>query len=157
MNLLLNAVDAIAAAPEGEAEGVIEIRTRREVFEGPELGVPPRRATDPDDVDYSHLRRWHRGPGYRTPSFEAGQALVCLEVVDDGAGLEREELDKVFEPFYTTKEPGRGTGLGLAVSARVVEEMGGSIAADLTPGGRTCFRVLLPSAGDREAREEGPA
>ena len=143
VNLLLNASDAVR---EGGGSR-IEIRLSPDTWEGPNLGAPPRRASDPEDVDYSHLRRWHKGASYRAPRFEAGDALVRLEVADDGGVLEPEALDRVFEPFYTTKEEGRGTGLGLAVSARLVEEMGGSISADLEED-RTRFTVLLPAAGE---------
>jgi signal transduction histidine kinase len=56
-----------------------------------------------------------------------------------------ELIDQIFEPFVTTKEPGKGTGLGLAVCARLVESMGGSIRADTLPGEGAIFTVILPA------------
>lgn len=68
---------------------------------------------------------------------------LCLDVRDRGAGVPPAELDRIFDPFYTTKEPGQGTGLGLAIVHRVVEEHGGAIEVlDAAPG--ALFRVRLP-------------
>jgi signal transduction histidine kinase len=65
--------------------------------------------------------------------------------VDNGHGVPRALLDKIFEPFVTTKEPGKGTGLGLAVCERLVESMGGSIRAESEEGAGASFMVLLPA------------
>jgi len=70
---------------------------------------------------------------------------VVLEVIDDGHGIAREDLGRVFTPFYTTKDPGRGMGLGLAISQQVVAGLGGSISVKSEPRVRTCFRVDLPT------------
>jgi two-component system NtrC family sensor kinase len=66
-----------------------------------------------------------------------------LAVSDNGPGIEREMLDHLFEPFATTKPPGKGTGLGLAVCHSLVEGMGGRIRAHNQPGGGACFEVEL--------------
>ena len=69
---------------------------------------------------------------------------VVVEVVDTGPGMSPEVAARVFEAFYTTKDVGRGTGLGLDIARRiVVERHGGSIDVDTGPGGTT-FRVRLP-------------
>ncbi len=73
---------------------------------------------------------------------------VWLAVRDAGAGMEPETLGHIFDPFYTTKAPGRGRGLGLAVCQRVVTEMGGRIAVESTPGQGSCFTLWLQQARD---------
>jgi len=86
----------------------------------------------------------------------AGEQVV-VEVEDDGCGIPSEQLDRIFEPFYTTKEVGRGTGLGLAISYGVVKRHGGEIHVDSQPGRGTCFRVELPVVfrGQEEAASQG--
>jgi two-component system, NtrC family, sensor kinase len=71
---------------------------------------------------------------------------VVLSVRDDGAGMDEKVSAHIFDPFFTTKAPGKGRGLGLSVCHRIVEEAGGSIAVDSTPGSGTDFRVSLPQA-----------
>jgi signal transduction histidine kinase len=66
-------------------------------------------------------------------------------VADNGPGFPPELIPQVFEPFVTTKEPGKGTGLGLAVCSRIVEVMGGTIQAENAVGGGAVFRVVLPA------------
>jgi len=68
----------------------------------------------------------------------------CIEVRDNGVGIQREHLPHLFEPFFTTKGVGEGTGLGLSVSRGIVMENGGWIAVDSTPGQGACFAVFLP-------------
>ncbi|MFN2566596.1 MAG: ATP-binding protein [Gemmatimonadaceae bacterium] len=70
---------------------------------------------------------------------------VVAEVIDEGVGIRRAELNKIFEPFYTTKPPGRGTGLGLSVCYAIVSAHGGRIEVDSTPGAGSVFRILLPT------------
>jgi two-component system NtrC family sensor kinase len=72
---------------------------------------------------------------------------VEVEIEDTGVGIPRAELPKIFEPFYTTKPPGRGTGLGLSVCYGIVAEHGGRIEADSQPGRGSVFRVFLPATG----------
>jgi two-component system NtrC family sensor kinase len=71
---------------------------------------------------------------------------VEVQIEDTGVGIPREKLTKIFEPFYTTKPPGRGTGLGLSVCYGIVAEHGGRITADSQPGRGSIFRVFLPVA-----------
>ena len=78
---------------------------------------------------------------------------VLVEVVDDGPGIPPENHARIFEPFYTTKDVGRGTGLGLDVSYRiVVGRHGGDIHVASAPGG-TRFEVRLPVGGPGEAED----
>ncbi len=72
-------------------------------------------------------------------------AEVVLEVYDEGRGIAAEDLPHVRDPFYTTKRDTGGTGLGLAVSARIVEEHGGRLEHESAPGRGTTARVALPA------------
>ena len=71
---------------------------------------------------------------------------VIAEVIDEGSGIPRSELTKIFDPFYTTKPPGRGTGLGLSVCYSIVASHSGRIEVDSALGAGTTFRILLPNA-----------
>jgi two-component system NtrC family sensor kinase len=73
---------------------------------------------------------------------------VVVEIQDTGIGIPRSDLPKIFEPFYTTKPPGRGTGLGLSVVYGIVEGHHGRIEVDSIPGKGTTFVVYLPLQGD---------
>jgi len=70
-------------------------------------------------------------------------------VADSGHGIAPEDREKVFEPFYTTKEPGRGTGLGLAIVARSVHDMGGVVWVDGAREGGAAFKLFFPIARPR--------
>jgi PAS domain S-box-containing protein len=75
--------------------------------------------------------------------------LLVIEVIDTGIGISPENVIKIYDPFYTTKGVGRGTGLGLAVTYGIVQEHSGSIAVESTPGKGTKFRITLPKADER--------
>ncbi len=83
---------------------------------------------------------------------EGGQ--VIIDVVDEGPGIPEELRARVFHPFVTTKT--KGTGLGLAVSARIVNSHGGSIDARPDAGGGTCVRIQLPQAPDGASGSGAP-
>lgn len=70
---------------------------------------------------------------------------LVVEVTDTGAGMDLETQRHIFEPFYTTKPPGVGTGLGLSVSYGIVQAHGGGITVDSAPGCGTTFRITLPA------------
>ncbi|MEE9280594.1 MAG: protoglobin domain-containing protein [Myxococcota bacterium] len=73
---------------------------------------------------------------------DSGQAEILI--TDEGHGMAPEVLDRVFEPFYTTKAAGQGTGLGLVVANGIVRDHGGSIEATSEVGRGTQFRIVLP-------------
>lgn len=68
--------------------------------------------------------------------------LVCFRIADNGSGIAEENLQRVFEPFFSTKE--KGTGLGLAITRQIIEMHHGSIDIDSAPGRGTCIAVRLP-------------
>lgn len=74
----------------------------------------------------------------------AGESVV-LSVRDNGHGIE--DLENLFEPFYTTKKPGEGVGLGLAISSGIVKDLGGRLTARNASGGGAVFEVQLPLMG----------
>jgi signal transduction histidine kinase/ActR/RegA family two-component response regulator len=69
---------------------------------------------------------------------------VLVQVEDTGAGIPERILGRIFEPFFTTKDVGTGTGLGLAVSRRLIQDLGGTIQVHSELGRGTCFDVRLP-------------
>ena len=83
-------------------------------------------------------------------------AYVSIRVIDAGCGIAPEKLTKIFEPFYTTKRPGEGTGLGLSTAYGIVKQTGGYIFVDSVPGEGTTFTLYFP-AHDRPAAELRPA
>jgi signal transduction histidine kinase len=78
---------------------------------------------------------------------------VLVEVIDTGVGIPEAHRSRVFDPFFTTREIGKGTGLGLAVSYNLVKAHGGTIDLDSEPGKGTVARVTLPAAAAPDARE----
>jgi len=84
-----------------------------------------------------------------TPGARPGR-YVCLCVTDTGQGIAPEHLDKIYDPFFTTKEPGQGTGLGLATVLGIVQGHGGFIQVHSQPGRGTQFKIYLPAAGMAE-------
>jgi two-component system, NtrC family, sensor kinase len=69
---------------------------------------------------------------------------IEIVVQDSGVGISRENINKIYDPFFTTKAAGKGTGLGLSVSYGIVQEHGGTIAVESKPGVGTSFRLELP-------------
>ncbi len=76
-----------------------------------------------------------------------GTTLCGIEISDTGTGITSQDSDRIFDPFYTTKPSGQGTGLGLSVSLAIVEGHGGRIEVRSEPGRGSAFRVLLPVSG----------
>jgi NO-binding membrane sensor protein with MHYT domain/signal transduction histidine kinase len=85
------------------------------------------------------------GPVSAVGTLAAGPHAV-LTVRDSGAGMDKATVNRIFEPFYTTKGVGKGTGLGLSVTHGIITGHGGAIHVESTPGVGTSFSVLLPIA-----------
>ncbi len=116
LTVLNLAVNARDAMPQG---GTLTLRTRNVV-------VPP--------------------DGERPDTVRNGGNYVCLEVADTGIGMAPAVLARAMEPFFTTKEPGRGTGLGLPQAFGFVRQSGGDLHIDSTPGTGTTVSIMLPRA-----------
>ena len=92
-----------------------------------------------------------------TAVMPAGQ-YVLLSVADNGSGMDDATRKRVFEPYFTTKDPGKGTGLGLSMVYGIVKQNGGFVFLDTRPGGGTTFRIYFPASEavseEKEERKE---
>jgi len=138
VNLVLNARDA---APGGK----IEIGTVAKDFKP---RSEERRRGDARDQD---LGPRHSAPRPWRSDLPAGVPGAWLYVADDGPGVSHEDRDRVFDPFFSTKDPGKGVGLGLALVARTIDESGGVAWVDRAREGGAVFKVFLPQVGAVDA------
>lgn len=90
------------------------------------------------EISFDEVAVESHGDGMEPGSF------VQIRVRDSGMGIPEEEQERIFEPFYTTKEIGKGTGLGLSTVHRIVSDHGGILSVDSVEGRGTTFTVLLP-------------
>ena len=79
---------------------------------------------------------------------------IVISFTDTGTGISSEELGRIFDPFYTTKEPGKGTGLGLSVCYTIIEGLGGRISAESVLGKGSKFIVNIPLNRRKNGRED---
>jgi len=82
--------------------------------------------------------------GVLTVSTSARKSSILISISDTGQGIDEEDLHRIFDPFYTTKDIGEGTGLGLSVSYSLVKRMGGTIMVESVMGQGSCFTIELP-------------
>ncbi|MCD6272401.1 MAG: response regulator [Deltaproteobacteria bacterium] len=82
--------------------------------------------------------------GRITIILKAGVDDIILTIRDTGNGIPKENLDKIFEPFFSTKSPGKGTGLGLFVTRSIIDKLGGKVTVKSRLGHGTSFSITLP-------------
>ena len=95
--------------------------------------------------------------GHLDISVKSEGEFIRVTFSDDGCGIPEEDLDRVFEPFFSTKAKRGGTGLGLSITSGLVQELGGTISVQSTVGKGTSFIVLLPFKIDKQKEENGNA
>jgi PAS domain S-box-containing protein len=123
MNLIVNARDAINQKTKKSFEKKIEIITANII------------------IDEKEALKYHEG--------KHGQ-YVLLTIIDNGIGMSEEILSKIFEPFYTTKETGKGTGLGLATVYGIIKQNNGWINVSSVIGVGTTFKIFWPTTEEIE-------
>ncbi|WP_162937489.1 PAS domain S-box protein [Indioceanicola profundi] len=96
------------------------------------------------------------GPAPHRPQELTGAAHAVLRVTDGGTGMSADVVARIFEPFYTTKPPGQGTGLGLSMVYGTMRQSGGAVEVESEPGQGTTFRLWFPSPPPRPARRKPP-
>lgn len=136
VNLMLNAVDAMSGV------GQLSLRTRRLPPEVMQATAERRRVDDDPGERYLHepnvrARAWLSQRQWDGP-------VLQIVVADSGPGVPPQDMDRIFDPFYSTKSEGRGTGLGLAIVAQTIEGLGGTVWAQRSREGGAAFVVLLP-------------
>ncbi|MGB5994927.1 MAG: PAS domain S-box protein [Candidatus Deferrimicrobiaceae bacterium] len=109
-------INARDAMPKG---GILTLGTRHETFTGGEEGSP-------------------EGTPHGT--------YVSFSLTDTGVGIPPENIPRIFEPFFSTKDPGKGSGMGLAMAYGIVKNHGGTLDVRSAPGKGTTFRVLVPTS-----------
>ncbi|MCA9670866.1 MAG: PAS domain-containing protein [Myxococcales bacterium] len=132
------------AAPNLKKRGVTVERAIPDDL-SPALGDAPRLEQVFVNLITNAAHAMDGGGTLRISAERDGDRVVCA-FADSGAGISADDLPRIFDPFFTTKGPGEGTGLGLAVSHRIISDMGGEIEVESTLGEGTTFRVSLPPA-----------
>jgi signal transduction histidine kinase len=89
----------------------------------------------------------------RVATRREGADRIAIEVADNGKGITAEAMPRIFDPFYTTKEVGKGTGLGLTIAYKIVSQHGGRIDVRSEPGTGATFTVVLPIQSPPPAQE----
>jgi two-component system, NtrC family, sensor kinase len=135
VNLLLNAVDAM------DYDGLIVLRTQINTVTA--FGeTSEKRRTD------GAQHRWAHRPSRRALAWlarpESPERFLQIIIADSGTGVAPEDEERIFEPFFSTKQPGKGTGLGLAIVASTIENLGGTIWVQRAREGGAAFLILLP-------------
>jgi two-component system, NtrC family, sensor kinase len=138
-----------------ERRGRIALRTR--IVPVNELRAVRGRAGDAPG-EYAPHRPHRRVVEWLSGAARAPRLVAQVVVADSGPGIAADEAERVFDPFYTTKQPGRGTGLGLAIVARIVDALGGAVWVQRAREGGAAFVILLPLAsGHAEHAELAPS
>ncbi|MCK4407447.1 MAG: PAS domain-containing sensor histidine kinase, partial [Bacteroidales bacterium] len=80
------------------------------------------------------------------------QNHIVISINDTGCGIKKENLNKIFDPFYTTKPAGKGTGLGLSISYGIIQQHGGYIECESEEGKGTTFNIFLPNKNNNSEK-----
>jgi len=96
------------------------------------------------NILYNALQAMPQGGELRVRLLAQNDTGAVVEIEDTGIGIPAENLAKIFEPFFSTKESGYGTGLGLSISYRIVQNHGGRITVESSMGKGTTFRIAFP-------------
>lgn len=110
----------------------------------------PKIMVDPDQVRQVLINLLNNacdaldGPGCISVKSRISHGFIRLTITDSGHGMDAEQIEKIFDPFYTTKEVGKGTGLGLSVSLGIIESMGGTIRVQSMLASGSAFTMILP-------------
>ncbi len=91
------------------------------------------------------------GGGIVTVAARGENGRIQIEVADTGCGIAPEHVDRIYDPFFTTKPRGQGTGLGLSVSYGIVKEHAGTLSVESAPGEGSRFLISLPAVDERRA------
>jgi two-component system NtrC family sensor kinase len=155
--------DLVAFMPEmtsmvAKKASVQGIRMKEEIAEGtPLVRVDPSQLQQVllnlfnNAIDAITERHGSQGGELSIQAGPGKDGKVKIAVTDNGAGISPENLKKVFTPFFTTKPPGQGTGLGLSVCYGIVDSMGGTMEVESEKGVGTTFVVYLPAIGASHA------
>ena len=130
MNLILNALDAVGD------RGLIQVGT----------GTSSIQSAVAEEI------RTGRNWVLAVETDEEVQAEECVyaEVQDNGPGIQKAHMTRLFESFFTTKGEEKGTGLGLSISRTILSELGGNILVASSEGSGTTFKVFLPCSEDKD-------
>lgn len=169
LNLFLNGADAIRdrydKGPGGSIAVTLSESSLKEldkVKNGYFFNLDRRKDDPPESFYHAKREKKRRGDppssrsfrkrnklllGYPKLIFDDDEKLVQMTVEDNGIGIKKEDMSKIFDPFYTTKDPGKGTGLGLFMTANIVDSLGGYIDVYSEFKKGTVFMILLPIKG----------
>ncbi|HKP15314.1 MAG TPA: ATP-binding protein [Gemmatimonadaceae bacterium] len=136
VNVLLNAAHAV------EPTGQVAIRTTCMTRATLEAGMVRAGDTPGTSVPHMPSPRVHRWLGMENRP----EDVVKIIIADSGPGVPAEDSERIFDPFYTTREPGKGTGLGLAIVLRIVENFQGIVWVQKAREGGAAFHLLFPLA-----------
>lgn len=135
VNLMLNAVDAM------DHDGLLVLRSQINTVTAFGESSEKRRTDTAHD-------RWAHRPSRRALAWlarpESPARFLQIIIADSGTGVAPEDEERIFEPFFSTKQPGKGTGLGLAIVASTIENLGGTIWVQRAREGGAAFVILLP-------------
>jgi two-component system cell cycle sensor histidine kinase/response regulator CckA len=96
------------------------------------------------------------GPVAAKHQLQPGELYACCSVTDTGGGIPLHLISRIFQPFFTTKTPGKGTGLGLPIVQRIVQEAGGFVELESIPGTGTTFQLYFPVVREKVSAAAEP-